>query len=56
MVRIGIEDPYVGPAMADVAAMQGLRLIGLRHSHPAVPSDLGDIVAEPDDLQLEHLG
>ena len=42
--------------MAYVAAVQGLWLICLRHGNPAVSSDLGDIVAEPDDLQLECLG
>jgi hypothetical protein len=39
--------------MADVAAVQGLWLIRLRHGNPAVPSDLGDVVAKPDDLQLD---
>ena len=42
--------------MADMAAVQGLRLIDLRYGHPALPSDLGDIVAKPDDLQPEYLG
>ena len=56
VVRIGIVDSYVGPAVAGVAAVQGLRLIGLCHGHSAVPSDLGDTVAKPDDLQLEYLG
>ena len=56
VVRIGIGDSYVGPAMADVAAVQGLRLIRLRDGNPAIPSDLGGVVAEPDNLQLEYLG
>jgi len=33
--------------MADVAAAQGRRLIGLRH--PAVPSDLGAVGTIPPD-------
>ena len=56
VVRIGIGDSYVGPAMAGVAAVQGLRLIGLRDGNPAISSDLGGVVAKPGHLQLEYLG
>ena len=42
--------------MADVAAVQGLRLIRLRDGNPAIPSDLGGVFAKPDNLQLEYLG
>lgn len=56
VVRIGIADSYVGPAMADVAAVQGLRLIRLRDGNPAIPPDLGGVIAKPDNLQLEYLG
>jgi hypothetical protein len=54
-VRVGVGDSHVGPAVADVAAVQGLRLIRLGHRHSVVPSDLSDVVAEPDDLQPEDI-
>lgn len=41
--------------MADVAAMEDLGLIPLSHGHAAVPSDLGRIICEPDDLKPEGL-
>jgi hypothetical protein len=37
--------------MADVAAVKHLGLIGLGDGNPAVPSDLGCVITEPDDLK-----
>jgi hypothetical protein len=41
--------------MAEIAAVQDLRLLRLGHGNLAAPSDLGGGVAEPDDLQPEDV-
>jgi hypothetical protein len=56
VVCIRIGDSYVRPAIADVAAVQDLRPIRLRHGYCAVPSHLGGAVAKPGDPQPKYLG
>jgi hypothetical protein len=55
-MRIRPGDAHVCPALADMAAVQSLRLIRLSDGDDAVPSDLRGSVAKPNDLQPEHLG
>jgi hypothetical protein len=52
-VRVG--DSHVGPAVADMASVKDLGLIFLGHGNPAVPPDLGYVVAEPGNFKLEDV-
>jgi len=50
-VLVGIVHLDIGPAVADVGAVQQLRLVHLRDRDAAIPSDLGAVVTLPNDLE-----
>lgn len=54
-VCVGVIDPNVGPTVTNVAAVEQLRLILLRHGDSAVPPNFGCVIADPHDLKPEHV-